>query len=33
MDVAYGDVGLGGAGGVREWGAWKVMEGIYRGLG
>ena len=32
MDVAYGDVGLGGAGGVREWGAggcWRVDEGVW----
>ena len=25
----WGCVFVGGTGGVREWGAWKVMEGIY----
>ena len=32
MDVGYGDVGLGGTGGVREWGAggcWRVDEGVW----
>ena len=30
--MGYGDVGLGGAGGVREWGAggcWRVDEGVW----